>query len=96
MVGGLNAIDKRYMYQLVSTFQLPGTKGFEKPIIMHSCTPKNDVSLAKELQKHLSNDYRKHGVIGKGKERKRSSKRKWKDREYHVQDNSDVAHKDLK
>ena len=27
---------------------------------------------------------------------KRASKRKWTDREYHVQDNSDVLHKDVK
>ena len=39
---------------------------------------------------------RKHGVIDQGKYRKRDSKRKWTDREYHVQDNADVAHKDVK
>ena len=30
---------------------------------MHSCIQKKDVSLAKEFQKHLSNNGRKHGVI---------------------------------
>ena len=30
-----------------------------------------------------------------GKYRKRASKRKWTDREYHVQDNADVAQKDV-
>ena len=30
------------------------------------------------------------------KDRKRASKRKWKDRDYHVQYNSDVAHKYVK
>ena len=30
------------------------------------------------------------------KDRKRASKRKWKDRDYHVQDNADVSHKDVK
>ena len=39
---------------------------------------------------------RKNGVIDQGKDRKRSSKRKWTDREYHVQDNADVAHKYVK
>ena len=38
----------------------------------------------------------KHGVIDQGKYRKISIKRKWTDREYHVQDNADVAHKDVK
>ena len=52
--------------------------------------------MAKEFQKHLSKDDRKHGVIVQGKDRKRASKRKWTDREYHVQDNDDVAHKDVK
>ena len=47
---------------------------------MHSCTQKNDVSLDKELQKHLSKDDRKHGIIDQGKYRKGDSKRKWTDR----------------
>ena len=38
----------------------------------------------------------KHGVIDQGKYRKRASKIKWTDREYHVQDNAGVAHKDVK
>ena len=63
---------------------------------MHSYAPKNDASLDKELQKHLSKDYLKHGFIDHGKERKRSSKIKWTDREYHVQNNAYVAHKDVK
>ena len=47
VVGGLNSIDKRYMYQLMSTVQLPGSKTFEKQILMHYCAPKHYVSLAK-------------------------------------------------
>ena len=63
---------------------------------MNSYTHKNDVSLAKKPQKYLSKEHHKHGVIDHGKYRKRSRKIKWTDREYHVQDNSDVAHKDVK
>ena len=44
----------------------------------------------------MSKDDRKHGVIDLRKYRKISSKRKLTDREYNVQDYSDVAHKDLK
>ena len=44
----------------------------------------------------MSKDHRKHGVIYQVKYRKRASKIKWTDREYHVQDNADVAHKDVK
>ena len=47
LVDGLNAIEKRYMYQLMSNVQLPGTRKFDYHILMHSCPPKNDVSLAK-------------------------------------------------
>ena len=47
VVDSLNVIDKLYMYQLISTVQLPGSKTFEKQILMHSCTPKQYFSLAK-------------------------------------------------
>ena len=63
---------------------------------MHSFTPKKDVSLAKELQKHMSKDDCKHVVIDQVTYRKRSIKRKWTDRDHHIQDNADVAHKDVK
>ena len=63
---------------------------------MYYCTPKIDVILDKHLQKHLSKEHRKHGVIDQWKYRKISSKIKWTDREYHVQDNADVSHKNVK
>ena len=44
----------------------------------------------------MSKEHRKNGIIDQVKYRKRSSKRKWTDREYHVQDNADVAYKDVK
>ena len=46
LVDGINAIVKRYMYKLMSNFQLPGSKTFDSQILMHSCTPKKYVSLA--------------------------------------------------
>ena len=63
---------------------------------MHYCTPTKYVSLNEEFPKHISNDDREHGIIDQGKDRKRSSKSKWTEREYHVQNNADVAHKDVK
>ena len=63
---------------------------------MHTCTPKKDVSLDKESKKNMSKDDCKHRVIDQGKYRKRSSKIKCTDREYHVQDNADVAQKYVK
>ena len=62
------------------TVQLPGSKTLEKKILMHSCIQKKDVILAKELQKHLFKDDRKHGVIDQWKNRKRASKITWTDR----------------
>ena len=59
---------------------------------MHSCKQKKYVILTK----HLSKDHRKHGVIDQAKYRKRASKRKQIDREYHIQGNYGVAHKDVK
>ena len=44
----------------------------------------------------MSKDDGNNVVIGQGKDRKISSKRKWTEREYHVQDNADVAHKYVK
>ena len=47
VAGAINAISKRYMYQLLSTVQLTVSKIFLKHILMHYCTHKKDVSLAK-------------------------------------------------
>ena len=52
--------------------------------------------MAKQPQNNMSKEHRKHGVTDQGKYRKRDSKRKWTDRQYHVQDNSDVAQKYVK
>ena len=40
VVDVINYIYKRYMYQLMSTVQLLGSKTFGKQILMYSCTPK--------------------------------------------------------
>ena len=96
MVDGTNDIENYFIYQLMSNVQLQESKTFDSQIFMHFCTQNNDVSLAKEFQKHLSKENRKHGVINQEKFIKRSSKRKWTDREYHVQDNAGVAHKYMK
>ena len=46
----LNAVDKRYIYQLMSTFQLNGSIRFDSQIKIHTGTKKDYVSLAKEFQ----------------------------------------------
>ena len=40
VVDGINSIYKCYMYQLISTVQLPRSKTFDSQILTHSCTPK--------------------------------------------------------
>ena len=63
MLDRLNAIDKRYIYQLISSFQIPGSKRFSYHMQMHTSTQNNDLSLAKEFQQHLSKEHRKNGDI---------------------------------
>ena len=44
VVGDLNDINKRYIYQLMYNAQLPGSKTFYSQIHMYSCT-KNNISV---------------------------------------------------
>ena len=53
LVDVLNAVDKRYIYQLISKVQLPGSIIFDSQIKIHTGTEKKDVSLAKEFKDHL-------------------------------------------
>ena len=46
LVYGLNAVDKRYIYQLVSKVQLPGSFRFYSRIKIHTGNENKDVSLA--------------------------------------------------
>ena len=47
VVYGLNAVDKCYIYQLMSNVQLPGSKRFDSQMQIHTDKQNNDVSLAK-------------------------------------------------
>ena len=40
---GLNDVDKRYIYQLMSTVQIPGSNIFDSHIQTHTVTQKDDV-----------------------------------------------------
>ena len=46
VVDGLNDVDKRYIYQLMSTVQLPGSVRFYSKIKIHTGAKKEDVTLA--------------------------------------------------
>ena len=95
VINGLNDVDKRYINQLMSTFQLPGSIIFGSQIQMHTGTEKYDVSLAKDSQQHLTKNHLKDGFIDQGRQ-KMFMERKWTERQYNVQGNADVKHKDLK
>ena len=45
VVDGLIAVDKLYIYQLMSKVQLPGSIRFDSQIKIHTGTEKKDVSL---------------------------------------------------
>ena len=47
VVDGISVVDKRYIYQLMSNVQLPGSNIFDSQIQRHTGTQKYDVSLAK-------------------------------------------------
>ena len=46
VVDVFNAVDKSYIYQLMSKFQLPGSVTFHSRIKIHTGTENKDVSLA--------------------------------------------------
>ena len=92
VVDGINDVDKRYIYQLMSTVQLPGSNRFYSHMQMHTGNKKDDVSLANEFQHYLTKCQRKNGVVDQGKYKKIFMERKWIERQYHVQDNADVSH----
>ena len=91
-----NVVDKRFMYQLMSTVQLPRSEIFDSNIQMYTSARKDDVSLAKQFRENLTKKHRKYGVIDQGTPKKRFMKRKWTYRQYHIQDNADVEHKYVK
>ena len=70
VVDGLNAVDKRQMYQLMSTVQLPGQNRFDSQMQMQTGKKRDDVRLAKEFQHHLTKEHRKNVVIEQGKNNK--------------------------
>ena len=53
VVDGLNAVDKRYTYQLMSKVQLSGSVIFDSQIKIHTGTENKDVSLSQEFKDHL-------------------------------------------
>ena len=61
-VDGPDAIEKVFLFQLISTVQLPVAEGYDAQIVTHTVTRTYGVSLARKLRKHLSPAALKHGV----------------------------------
>ena len=66
MADGINAVYKRYIYQLMSKVQLPGSVRFNSRIKMHTGTENKDVSLVQEFRNHLKENHRQNGTIDQG------------------------------
>ena len=63
VVDGINAIEKRYIYQLMSNIKLPGSKKFDSQILMNFCTQKM-ISVWLNNSKNIClRSILKHGVI---------------------------------
>ena len=58
VVDGLNAVDKRYINQLMSKVQLPGSVRFDSNIKMHTGTENKDVSLAQKFKYNQEEEHR--------------------------------------
>ena len=67
VVDGINAVNKRYIYKLMSNVQLPGSKTFDSQMQMHTGNQKDYVSLAQEFQHYLIKEHLKNGFIDQGK-----------------------------
>ena len=96
VVDVLNAVDKCYIYQLMSKVQLPGSVIFDSQIKMRTGTENKDVGLSHELKNNLEEEHRQNGAIDQGKPRKGFMEIKRTERKYHIQDNADVELKDVK
>ena len=76
--------------------KIPGSERFDTKMSVHTATQNTEAVLALEFQKHFSNAPHKHGILDHGIHTKISSKQKWTDIEYHVQNNKDVEHQYVK
>ena len=77
---------------LMETMKLPGVVAYDQHTAMHTSTVNTDISLAIEFQKYLPDPTWEHGLLYQVKDRKRASKWKRTECEYHVQDSKHVPH----
>ena len=69
MVDGINDVDRRYIYQLMSNVKLPCSNIFDSQMQMHTGNQNNNVSLAKEFKHHLKKITAKVAIHGRKMDR---------------------------
>ena len=75
-----------FVSMLMATIQLPGTAAYESQMATHTSTENTEISLAREFAKTSFIPNTGTWLIRLRSGQKRDSKRKWADREYHVQE----------
>ena len=78
---------------MISNVQLPGSNRFYYLVQIHTSNQNNYVSLSKEFQQHLTKEHSQKWCHWSGQMQKSLIERKWTYRQYHVEDNADVAQK---
>ena len=81
---------------LMTTVQLSGSADYDSQMLIHTSTANTDISLSRKFQNYLSYPTRAHVFLYQSKDIKHSSKRKWTECEYHVQDRRYVPHTSMK
>ena len=56
VVYGLNDTDKRFIFHLMATDKIPGSRRFDTQMTVNTATQNTYVILAPEFQKHYSNE----------------------------------------
>ena len=95
VVDGLKNTEKGFFTMLTTNVQLSSASTNNSQMVMHTETSDTDISIARVFQKYFSDTTSTNGLIHYGKDSKRDIKRKWVEREYHIQDNKYVQHKSV-
>ena len=74
VVDDLNATEKRFLSMLMTTVKIPGAVTNDSQMVMLTSRSNTDISLSREIQKHISDPTHANQFIDHEKDRKRYSK----------------------
>ena len=80
----------------MSNVKLPGSNIFDYQMQINTSNQKNDVSLSKQFQQHLTKEHFAKILSLIRENEKLFMEIKWTYRQYHVKYNADISHKDVK